>query len=103
MPPVFGPVSPSPTRLWSCAATSGAHAFAVAQHQERNFFALQEFFQHDALSGLAQHFSAQHVGSDRRGFFLGLGDDHALTRGESVGLHHDGRAEVDKRIRQLSG
>ncbi len=23
MPPVFGPVSPSPTRLWSCAETSG--------------------------------------------------------------------------------
>ena len=23
MPPVFGPVSPSPTRLWSCAAPSG--------------------------------------------------------------------------------
>src|SRR3954469_22017748 len=24
MPPVFGPVSPSPTRLWSCAAPSGS-------------------------------------------------------------------------------
>ena len=23
MPPVFGPVSPSPTRLWSCAEASG--------------------------------------------------------------------------------
>ncbi len=23
MPPVFGPVSPSPTRLWSCAAVIG--------------------------------------------------------------------------------
>ncbi len=33
MPPVFGPVSPSPTRLWSCAAPNGS---AVLPSQRAN-------------------------------------------------------------------
>ena len=34
MPPVFGPLSPSKTRLWSCAAASGSACLAVAQREE---------------------------------------------------------------------
>ena len=36
MPPVFGPVSPSPTRLWSCAAPSSSASRPVAQREQRD-------------------------------------------------------------------
>ena len=47
MPPVLGPVSPSPTRLWSCAVASGSDVLAVDQGEEARLLAFQELLDHD--------------------------------------------------------
>ncbi len=54
MPPVLGPVSPSPMRLWSCAGTSGDHVLAVAQAEEADLVAFEELLDHHLLRRLAQ-------------------------------------------------
>ena len=91
MPPVFGPVSPSPTRLWSCAEASGDRGLAVAQREERGLLADQEFLDHDLGAGRAEAAAEHHVD---RGFGLGqrLRDHDALAGGEPVGLDDDRRA-----------
>ena len=47
MPPVFGPASPSPTRLKSCAAPSGDRAAAVAEREERYLGTLEQLLDDD--------------------------------------------------------
>ena len=89
MPPVFGPVSPSPTRLWSWAEASAHGGLAVDQREQARFLALEEFLDHQrAVAG----------GVDRRlGFGAGHGDRHALAGGEPVGLDHDRDPEAVER------
>jgi hypothetical protein len=48
MPPVLGPVSPSPMRLWSCAAAS-AIACLPSQSEEGELFAVEELFEDDLV------------------------------------------------------
>ena len=90
MPPVFGPLSPSKARLWSCAVVERDRGLAVAQREEGGFLAVEEFLDHDFDAGLAQAAAEHHV--DRR-FGLGEGLRHhdALAGGEPVGLDHDRR------------
>ena len=89
MPPVLGPVSPSPTRLWSWAEASGDGGLAVDQREQARFLALEEFLDHQRpVAG----------GVDRGlGFGAGHGDGHALAGGEPVGLDHDRDAEAVER------
>ena len=54
MPPVFGPVSPSPTRLWSCAEPSSTACVAVAQREKRDFLADQAFLDHHGGARFAE-------------------------------------------------
>ena len=54
MPPVFGPLSPSPTRLWSCAERERNRSLAVAEREERGFLAVEEFLDHDFPRRLAR-------------------------------------------------
>ena len=54
MPPVFGPVSPSPTRLWSCARAEREHVLAVDQREQARLLALQALLDHDRAAGRAE-------------------------------------------------
>ena len=50
MPPVFGPVSPSPRRLWSWLVASASTLRAVADDHEARFLAVEELLDHDAAA-----------------------------------------------------
>jgi hypothetical protein len=50
IPPVFAPLSPSPTRLWSRAGGHQREIFSVGKHQKRHFPADQTFFYNDFFS-----------------------------------------------------
>ena len=54
MPPVFGPVSPSPRRLWSRAAGSSRIALAVAQREDARLAALEPLLDDDPAARLAK-------------------------------------------------
>ena len=109
MPPVLGPVSPSPTRLKSCA---GASATARAPSQSANtdtsgpvMPSSMTTVRPASPNGVAGELGP-HVG-------LGLGevvgDEHALAGGQPVGLHdvrrrqraqeREGRLDVGRRRR----
>ena len=91
MPPVFGPLSPSPTRLWSCAEASG---IAVSpSHSAKNEASSPTRNSSITISqaGVAEAAAEHHVDGGF-GFGNGLRDDDALAGGEPVGLHHDRRA-----------
>ena len=92
MPPVFGPVSPSPTRLWSCAEPSGSAVVAVAQREQRDFLADQAFLDHHRRAGLAERALFHHGVDGGQRLGLGGGDHHALAGGEPIRLDHDRRA-----------
>ena len=92
MPPVLGPVSPSPTRLWSCAEASATARVAVDQGEQAGFLALEEFLDHHRpVAGRA----------DRGlGFGAGHRDGDALAGGKAVGLdHHRDREAVERGAR----
>ena len=91
MPPVLGPVSPSPTRLWSWAVARGSDVGAVEEGEEARFFADEEFLDHDLGAGVAE--GAVEAGVDGGvGSWRGRCDDDALAGGEAVGLDDDRRA-----------
>ena len=96
MPPVLGPVSPSPMRLKSCAGASGSArvGIAVAHDEQRQLGPGEALLDHERAAGVAERL-AREVGAHRVAR-VGerLGDDHALARGEAVGLHDVGRREL---------
>ena len=55
------------------------YAFAITYYEEREFVALQEFFQHHAGAGFAQHLAAEHLAGYGGGFVFGLRDDYAFS------------------------
>ena len=54
MPPVFGPVSPSPIALVVRLSDSGTHALPVAERERRDLRTLQELLDHDDATGRAE-------------------------------------------------
>ena len=92
MPPVFGPVSPSPTRLWSWLVAIGSAVrpstieMKLASSPSRNSSITTR------APALAEGVAAEHVGDRGLGFGQGHRHDHALAGGEAVGLDHDRRA-----------
>ena len=68
MPPVFGPLSPSSRRLWSCAGGKRDHALAVGEHEQRQLFALHEFFDEHGVAGVAERALLEHRGRRVVGF-----------------------------------
>ena len=87
MPPVFGPASPSPRRLWSRASGSARAVAAVAQGDEARLA---------AASRSSTTTRAPGVGARPSIAALGLGevvaDGHALAGGQPVGLDDDAAA-----------
>ena len=88
MPPVFGPVSPSPTRLWSRAAASGSACRPSVRREHRELRALEKLLDHHVLAQLGG--AAQPL-LDLR---LRAADEHAFPGGEPVRLDHARRARV---------
>ena len=80
MPPVFGPVSPSPMRLKSCAAPSGTARRAVAEREQRDLVALEQLLDHDVAAERRDR-AQRRVELVRR-----AADEDALARGEPVRL-----------------
>ena len=89
MPPVLGPRSPSPNRLKSCAGASGTPVErAVAQHQQRQLGAGESLLDHDRAAGVAERAPGEVLAHRVARVGERLGDEHALARGEAVGLDH---------------
>ena len=91
MPPVFGPVSPSPTRLWSCAVASGS---AVSPSERTKKLASSPSRNSSiTTSAPAAPMRAGEAGLDRGERLLDRHrDGDALAGGEPVGLDDDRRA-----------
>ena len=105
MPPVFGPVSPSPIRLKSWAGARATARCAVADGEHRELGPGQALLDDDGAPGVAERGAGQ-LGPDVvLGLVERLGDEHALARGQPVGLHHVGRRqraqERERRRRRL--
>jgi hypothetical protein len=92
MPPVFGPVSPSPMRLWSWEPASGRDRRAVGQRHERELLALEQLLDDDAAAGVAEDARPHHLVERVERLGLGPADEDALPCREAVGLHHARRA-----------
>ena len=88
MPPVLGPVSPSPMRLKSRAGASGSARSPVAQREHRQLVALEELL--DQHGVVAEAPLLEHRHERRVRLRLVLGDHDALAGREPVGLDHRG-------------
>ena len=88
MPPVLGPVSPSPMRLWSCAIGSGAGDRAVAQRHQAALGAGEPLLEHDRA--LRHQLADGGLGAPS----VAVGHDDALAGGETVELDDDRLAEL---------
>ncbi len=108
MPPVLGPVSPSPMRLWSCAAAS-ATAGGRRRGRRRRPRGLRAFLRGRAIRPAAEQVAGEHLVRCGAGIAVGFAKDYALAGGEAVGLDDDvvaakaGRAaSTSARVRQTA-
>ena len=94
MPPVLGPVSPSPTGLWSwldgMSSTSRPSQKARNEASSPTRQSSMTTRSPAEEKGLSDH----HAFQGRLGLVQGLADHHALARGQTVGLDHHGRAAL---------
>ena len=96
MPPVFGPSSPSPTRLKSWAGASAtarapSHTASTDSSGPRRPSSMTT-----VRPGVAERLARQVVGHRLAGLGQRLGDQHALAGGQAVGLDHVEAASVSR-------
>ncbi len=102
MPPVLGPVSPSPTRLWSCAGAIGTIGATVDEREQRALRAGEELLDEHRRARVAEAAVEALVDRSLRGAEVHR-DGHALAGRQAVGLDDDGRAElVDRGVGGLA-
>ena len=77
------------------------HALAVADDEKRKFVALKALFEYNTRTCFAQHPAAEHFSRHPCGFLFTVGDDHALARGQSIGLYHHRGMKVSQSIAHL--
>ena len=92
MPPVFGPLSPSPTRLKSCAGQQRHHRVAVDQAEQRHLRTVEVGLQQHRVPAVEQ--GAWRAPWPRRGRWL---TTTPLPGGQAVVLDHVGRGEAGQR------
>ena len=68
------------------------HVLAVDHDDEAGLLAIEELLDHHARAGVAEGIAGEHVAHGGFGFVQVHGDDHALARGQAIGLDDDGRA-----------
>ena len=86
MPPVFGPSSPSSSRLWSRAAGSASGSQPVADRDDARLRALEALLDHEAGRPRPRRVDADRGRAPRP---PSLADDHALAGREPVRLDDD--------------
>ncbi len=89
MPPVFGPVSPSPTRLWSCAEPSSSASSPSHSANRETSSPDQAFLDHHRRARLAENLLVHHRVDRRHGFVHRHRHHDALARRQPIRLHHD--------------
>ena len=97
MPPVLGPVSPSPTRLKSWAGASGTARVPSHTREHRQLGPGQALLDHDPCGRRRRTRAGQLGPHVVVGLGQRLGDEHALARGQPVGLHH---VEAGQRVEE---
>ena len=104
MPPVFGPGSPSSQALVVLARSRAAATCAPsAITMKLASSPSQELLDHDARAGRAERVAGEHrVDARRCASATRRRDDHALARGQAVGLDDDRRAAARARTRASS-
>ena len=73
---------------------------AIGQREEARFLAHEKLLDHH-LAARAAEFAVEHLVERVLGLFIGLGDHHALARGQSIGLEHERRIEALERAPRL--
>ncbi len=91
MPPVLGPVSPSPTCLWSCAVPKGSAVLPSQRQKKLASSPVKNSSTTTSAPALPNEPSKQSsMAAQRLGF--GHRDGHALAGRKPVGLDDDRRA-----------
>src|SRR5204862_710170 len=76
------------------------YVLAVREHDEARFLSVEESFDQDPAARSAQRALDEDPLDGTMGLVCARGHDHALSGGEPVGLHDDGRtARVDIGVR----
>ena len=65
------------------------YVLAVDHHDKAGFFAVEEFLDDHARTGVTKGIAGEHVAYGVFGFLQGHGDDHAFTGSQAIGLDHD--------------
>ena len=91
MPPVFGPLSPSKARLWSCAVASGSACSPSHSAKKDASSPSMNSSITTSAPALAEFAAEHHVDGGER-FLVSHGHDDALAGGQTVGLDDDRRA-----------
>ncbi len=103
MPPVLGPVSPSPMRLWSCAGASGATCVPSERQRKLISSPSRNSSMTTCCDGLAQERAVEEAVGGFEGDVARLADDDAFAGGEPVGFDDDGRMEEVDGFFELGG
>ena len=91
MPPVLGPVSPSPMRLWSCAGTSGVTCLPSLRQRKLISSPSRNSSMTTWCSASPSSAPEKRPCAASIAVLARRADDDALARGQPVGLDHDGR------------
>ena len=67
------------------------YMLTVHHHNKAGFFTGHEFFNHDAVAGIAEFVARQHIFHRCNGFSFRLGDNHTFTGCQAIGLDHNRR------------
>ena len=94
MPPVLGPVSPSPTRLWSCAAASATACLPSQSAKKESSSPSRNSSRTTYCLGRSEQRAGEHLCGSLFGLDMGVADDYTLAGGEAVGLDYDGCGEA---------
>ena len=94
MPPVLGPVSPSPMRLWSWAAARGT-AWVPSERAKKEISGPRRVSSRTrAWDGSTKQGAGEHLSGCGEGFSVGLAHHDTFASGEAVSLDDDLRGEA---------
>src|ERR1700685_3260381 len=97
MPPVFSPVSPSPTRLWSWAATNGATR-SPSLNTKNDSSSPTKHSSSTTRAPAPPHLAAQHFGRRAGRFFLARRHYYAFACGKAIRFHHHRRMQARQSV-----
>ena len=83
MPPVLGPVSPSPMRLWSWATAIGMAWLPSQRAKKESSSPVRNSSRTISVSDGAEEGAGEHLGGGRFGLEVGVADDDAFAGGEA--------------------